>query len=94
MKISPEEIIHVANLANLQLTAEEVKSMTAQFTSILAYMAKLNELKTDGIEPSSHAISIRNAFRADEVRESLDQKTALANGPQHNGTAFIVPKVI
>lgn len=94
MKISPEEVSYVAQLARLNLTPEEVDSMTEQLDRILNYVAKLNELDTAGIEPTTHAISIHNAFREDEVKKSLDQEKALANGPLQNGEAFVVPKVI
>ena len=61
---------------------------------ILNYFDKLNELDTEGIAPTTHAISINNAFREDEIQASLSQEDALKNGPQQNGQAFVVPKVI
>ena len=94
MKITREELIHVANLANLELAPEEVDPMRDQLDKILSYVDKLNELDTKNVAPTSHAISIQNAFREDEVRASLDQKDALSNGPQQNGEAFVVPSVI
>lgn len=94
MKISPAEITHVARLAHLSLSPAEVESMTEQLGRILQYMTKLNELDTEGVPPTTHAISIQNAFREDVTGGSLDQKTALANGPSQNGEAFVVPKVI
>jgi aspartyl-tRNA(Asn)/glutamyl-tRNA(Gln) amidotransferase subunit C len=94
MKITPEEILHVADLARLQLSPEEVDAMAKQLDEILTYVAKLNELDTDGIAPTTHAISIVNAFREDEVKPSLDREKTLANGPQQNGESFVVPKVI
>ena len=94
MKITPEEIKHVANLARLQMSAEEVDAMARQLDDILTYVAKLNELDTEGITPTTHAISIVNAFREDEVKPSLDREKTLANGPQHNGESFVVPRVI
>lgn len=94
MKISPEEITHVAKLAHLSLSPAEVESMTEQLGRILQYMTKLTELDTEGVQPTTHAISIRNAFREDVVTGSLEQESALANGPRQNGEAFVVPKVI
>ena len=94
MKITPEEILHVANLARLQMSQEEVGAMTRHLDDILTYVAKLNELDTEGITPMTHAISIVNAFREDEVKPSLDQEKALANGPEQNGESFVVPRVI
>ncbi|MFC1837689.1 Asp-tRNA(Asn)/Glu-tRNA(Gln) amidotransferase subunit GatC [Thermodesulfobacteriota bacterium] len=94
MKITPEEISHVANLARLHLSQEEVEAMAKQLDEILTYVAKLNELDTDGVPPTTHAISIVNAFRKDEVKPSLDREKVLANGPQQNGESFVVPRVI
>ncbi len=94
MKITPEEVAYVAQLARLNLSPEEVASMTEQLDRILNYVEKLNELDTSGIEPTTHAISIHNAFREDEVKPSLGQEKSLANGPLQNGEAFVVPRVI
>ena len=94
MKISFEEVRHVADLARLEMSPEEVESMTRQLDGILNYVAKLNELDTEGIEPTTHAISIVNAFRDDEARPSLDREDTLSNAPQQDGEAFVVPKVI
>jgi len=94
MKITPEEISHVADLARLHLSSEEVEAMAGQLGDILSYVAKLNELDTAGITPTTHAISIVNAFREDEVKHSLEREKALANGPQQDGEAFVVPRII
>ena len=94
MKITPEELAHVANLARLQLSPEEVEAMARQLDDILTYVAKLNELDTEGVTPTTHAISIVNAFREDEVKPSLDREKTLANGPQQDGEFFVVPRVI
>ena len=94
MKITESDILKVANLARLELNADDVSSVTAKVGEILNYINKLNELDTDGIEPTSHAISVSNAFRDDVVHESLPQEKALRNGPLQNGEAFVVPKVI
>lgn len=94
MKISADEVSHVAKLARLNLSAEEVDTMAGQLDRILSYVAKLDELDTQGIEPTTHVLSLHNAFREDQVSESLQQETALANAPQQNGEAFIVPRVI
>ena len=94
MKITEKEVTYVANLARLQLSDYEVAAMAGQLDRILSYVDKLNELDTTGVEPTTHAISINNAFREDETRASLSQAEALANGPMQNGEAFVVPKVI
>jgi len=94
MKITPQEISHVANLARLHLSREETEAMALQLDEILTYVAKLNELDTRSVPPTTHAISIVNAFRKDEVKPSLPRDKALANGPKQNGEAFVVPRVI
>ena len=94
MAIRREEVEHVAHLARLHLGGEELDKMTEQLDMILSYVAKLDELDTSGIEPTTHAFSITNAFREDRVEKSLDQEKALANGPDHTEDSFVVPRVI
>jgi aspartyl-tRNA(Asn)/glutamyl-tRNA(Gln) amidotransferase subunit C len=94
MTIRKEEVEHVAHLARLHLDGEELEQMTEQLDMILSYVAKLDELDTTGIEPTTHALSITNAFRQDRVEASLNQKEALANGPEHTEDSFVVPRVI
>lgn len=94
MRITRTEVEHVAHLARLHLDSEELDQMTEQLDMILSYVAKLDELDTEGIEPTTHAFSITNAFREDVVEPSLDQEKALANGPDHNEDSFVVPRVI
>ena len=94
MKITQQEVENVARLARLDLADQEVEQMTRQLDTILSYVAKLDELNTDGIAVTTHTQSVTNAFRDDEVRESLPRDKALANGPKQNGEAFVVPRVI
>ena len=94
MQISQEEVLQVARLARLEVSGEELENMTGQLDRILSYVAKLNELNTDGVTPTTHAIAIHNAFREDTVKESLPRQEALANAPEENGEAFVVPRVI
>ena len=94
MKITRKEVEHVANLAKLNLTEEELIRMTGQLDSILSYVAKLDELDIAGVIPTTHAFSINNAFREDEMQESLPGAEALLNAPRDNGKSFVVPKII
>lgn len=94
MKISKKEVEHVANLARLNLSAGELETMTGQLDNILSYVDKLEELDTTGVTPTTHVFSVSNAFREDVVKDSLDQKEAVKNGPVQNGEFFQVPKVI
>ena len=94
MKITREEVQHVAKLARLELSATEVERMTGQLDAILSYVAKLDELDTSGVAVTTHTQNVVNAFREDEVRPSLPRERALANGPDQNDEAFVVPRVI
>jgi aspartyl-tRNA(Asn)/glutamyl-tRNA(Gln) amidotransferase subunit C len=94
MKISKKEVEHVAHLARLNLTEEELEKITGQLDNILSYVEKLNELDTSQVLPTSHVFSVSNAFRDDIEKESLSQAEALKNGPQHDGATFLVPKII
>lgn len=94
MKITKAEVDAVALLARLELTPEETETFTGQMDAILAYVEKLNELDTDGIIPTSHAVPVENAFRDDAVRPSIGVENALANAPDRVEGFFRVPKVI
>ena len=94
MKITKKEVLYVADLARLNLDAAAIDKFAGQIGEILAYVEKLNEVYTEGIRPTSHAISLTNAFREDEPRDHLDREKALANAPQKEDGNFIVPKVL
>ena len=94
MKITREQVQHVAKLARLNLSDDEVTMFTGQMADILAYVEKLNELDTDGIVPTSHAVPMENAFRDDVVQPSIGADAALANAPDRIADFFRVPKVI
>ena len=94
MRISKEEVAHVAHLARLEFGAEEVEKFTTQLNDILLYMDKLGEVDTVGVEPVTHAIARKNAFRDDKVGVSLPPEVSLANAPGGRGGCFLVPKVI
>ena len=94
MSINQHEIEHVAKLARLSLRDDEKQLFTGQMEAILAYVETLNELNTDGINPTSHAVPMENAFRPDCVTPSIGHDRALANAPDKNETYFRVPPVI
>lgn len=94
MKITKEEVAHVAHLARLEFGEAEMEKFTAQLNDILLYMEKLNMADTTGISPMTHATVLHNAFREDVVRPSLLHAEALANAPDPKGDFFRVPKVI
>ncbi len=94
MAISKEEVERVAKLARLLVSEEEKDVLARQLSSILTYVGKLNELNTEGVEPLSHVIDIKNIFREDKTRESLSQDLALSNAPEKRDGFFRVPKII
>lgn len=94
MSITRQDIEHVATLARLVLSDEEKQLFTSQMGAILSYVETLNELSTDGIQPTAHAVPMANAFRPDQVSASIGHDRALANAPDKNETYFRVPPVI
>ena len=94
MKITKEEVVHVAKLARLNLDEEAIEVYTKQLGDILTYMDTLNSVDTKDVPATSHAIFINNAFREDEVKASVSVERALANAPQSDDGSFVVPKVI
>ena len=94
MKMTKEEVLYVARLARLDLDAESIDKFAAQIDEILGYIEKLNQVDTEGIKATSHAISLTNAFRDDEQRPHLDREQVLANAPEKEEGCFVVPKII
>ena len=94
MKISKQEVEHVAKLARLELSEQEKEKLTDQLSNILTYVEKLNELNTASIEPTAHVLDIKNVMRDDVGRPSLTQDRALANAPEKAVGHYKVPKII
>ena len=94
MKITREEVVHVAKLARLNLDEQAIEVYTKQLGDILTYMDTLNRVDTKDIPPTSHAIFINNAFRDDEIKAPVSVERALANAPQSDDGSFVVPRVI
>jgi aspartyl-tRNA(Asn)/glutamyl-tRNA(Gln) amidotransferase subunit C len=94
MKISKEEVEHVALLARLELTEAEKDTYTEQLNSILEYAELLNKLDTTGIPPTAHPLPIKNVFREDVVKPSLDREAVLANASDAENGFFKVPKIV
>ena len=93
-KIEVAEVRHIAELARLKLTDDEVRLMGAQLSSILHYMDRLSALSTDGVEPTVHAVPLVNVYRDDRVAPSMNSGKALTNAPEHRDGFFQVPKVL
>lgn len=94
MKITPEEVAHVAVLARLRLSPEQSAKLTGQLNDILTHMEKLGQLDTSSVASTNHALELTGALRPDLVRPSLPREQGLANAPQDDGVSFIVPRVI
>ena len=93
MQISREEVLHVARLARLALTEEEVERFRDQLSAILEEVGKVSELDLEGVPPTSHPLDLVNVFAEDEPRPSLSREDALANAPDPEGGFFGVPPV-
>ena len=94
MRITRTDVEHVARLARLSLSEDELTLFTGQMEAILGYVETLTELNTDTVIPTAHAVPMANAFRDDCVIESIGQDAALSNAPQKTGSYFLVPAVI
>jgi len=91
MAISRDEVLHVAQLARLALTDEEVERLGGQLDAILEAVAKVSELDLSDVEPTSHPLDLVNVWSEDEPRPSLPLDEALANAPAREGGFFRVP---
>jgi len=94
MKITKQEVEHVAKLARLELSDQETDKLTNQLSGILTYVEKMNELDTKAIEPTAHVLDIKNVMRDDVAAPSLTQEKALANAPDKAAGHYKVPKII
>jgi aspartyl-tRNA(Asn)/glutamyl-tRNA(Gln) amidotransferase subunit C len=94
MAIDRAAVDHVARLARLDLSEEERERMRVEMTNILEHAAQIQALDLDGVEPTSHAIPLKNVMRADEVKPSLSQEEALAIAPRAEDGRFMVPRIV
>jgi aspartyl-tRNA(Asn)/glutamyl-tRNA(Gln) amidotransferase subunit C len=92
--MTQEDVRTVASLARLRFSDDELASFTTQFNQILAYVEKLNEVDTTGVEPMASVLDTHNVLRDDEPGPMLSSAEALANAPRKTEGFFSVPKVI
>jgi len=92
--IDEKEVQHVARLARLRLSPEELRRFASQLSRIIDYINQLNELDTSTVEPMSHPLDLTNVFREDAVTPSLSRDEALANAPEQRHGFFVVPPVL
>ena len=91
MAITREEVLHVARLARLELTDEEVALFQVQLSDILEAVSKVAELDLAGVPPTSHPLEVANVWGEDEPRPSLPLDDTFANAPERDGDFFRVP---
>ena len=91
MAISRDEVLHVARLARLALTEEEIDRLGAQLNAILEAVGKVSELDLADVEPTAHPLDLANVWADDEPRDSLSVDDALANAPDREAGFFRVP---
>jgi aspartyl-tRNA(Asn)/glutamyl-tRNA(Gln) amidotransferase subunit C len=93
MAISEEQVRHVAMLARLGLTDDQVTQLAHELSDILVQIERIQALDLEGVEPTTHAAALTNVMRADEVRPCLPREDALMNAPQQEDGAFLIPKL-
>jgi aspartyl-tRNA(Asn)/glutamyl-tRNA(Gln) amidotransferase subunit C len=94
MSITRDDVLHVAKLSRLELAESEIERMRVDLEKILGYMAKLNELDTSAVPPTTQVAVEAAPLREDEARPGLDSDTALAEAPRHAGSGFAVPAFV
>jgi aspartyl-tRNA(Asn)/glutamyl-tRNA(Gln) amidotransferase subunit C len=89
--ITRDEVLHVAQLARLALSEEEIEPMARELSAVLDHIATISELDLDDVAPTSHVVEVTGALRADEPRPSLPREVALAQAPAVSDEGFLVP---
>lgn len=94
MRLSPQEVEHIALLSRLELSEAEKEKAATELSQIIGYFEKMAELDTENVEPTMHALPIQNVLRADIVRPGLPRDLALQNAPESADGMFQVPRVV
>ncbi|MEE8312830.1 MAG: Asp-tRNA(Asn)/Glu-tRNA(Gln) amidotransferase subunit GatC [Myxococcota bacterium] len=94
MRIAAETILHIARLAQLELTPDEVERVRRDLDSILTYVEQLAELDTSNVTPTTHILDLATPLRDDEVRDVLRVDEVVRNAPEHTDSSMVVPKVL
>ena len=95
MQIDKKTVQHVALLSRLELDEKELSVYSGQLASILSYIDKLNEIDTKAVPPTSHPLTtLKNVFRKDILKKSLELDEVLKNAPSRGGDSFKVPQII
>ena len=94
MKLSREEVLHIARLARVALTEEEITRMSEQLSNLLEHFEVLQKVDTTGVPPTAQSINLQSVMREDEVKPSLPAEDILANAPRREGDCFRVRAVL
>lgn len=94
MSVSKEEVKHIANLARLIFTDEEIEKYTTDLSNIVDFANTLSEIDVEGVEPTAHILDVKNVFREDITKPSYDREEILSNAPTKDGGCVSVPKVV
>ena len=94
MKVTSKDVDNVATLSRLTMEGEEKAMYTRQLSDFLEYVEILEKVPTEGVEPLAHVLPLKNVFREDEVRPSLDRELALQNAPLKEDGYFKVPRIL
>jgi aspartyl-tRNA(Asn)/glutamyl-tRNA(Gln) amidotransferase subunit C len=94
MKLSREEVLHIARLARVALTEEEITRMSEQLSNLLEHFEVLQKVDTEGVPPTAQSVTLQSVMREDEVAPSLPPEDILANAPRREGDCFRVRAVL
>lgn len=94
MALSPDEVARLAQLARIDLSADELAHLAPQLDVILEAVARVADVATADVTPTSHPLPMTNVFRADEVHDSLPVEDVLAMAPDHEENRFRVPRIL
>ncbi len=92
--LSEQQVLHVARLSRLKLSSADVARYARQLSSILDYVAQLQQVRVEGLEAMSHPLPLHSVLREDRVEPALPVEQVLANAPGREGQFFTVPKVL
>lgn len=93
-RISIDQVKHVAHLARLAITEEEAEVFQKQLERIISFAEELNELDTENVEPTSHALKMKNVMREDVPEKGLPREEVLKNVPEHQDGLIKVPSIL
>ncbi len=93
-KVTRDQVTHLAQLAHLNLTEEELERVAGEVEKILESVAKVQEVDTEGVTPTSHPIAVSNVYRDDVVGPVLSQHEALSGAPETEAGRFKVPAIL